>query len=42
MELVKGEKYEKISITLMNCLLDKNLDNTSDQYFQVQPKYHIF
>ena len=42
MELVNMEKYERVSITLMNHALDPSLDKTSDKYFQVQSEEHLF
>ena len=42
MELVNMEKYERVSITLMNRALDPNLDKESDKYFQVQFEDHLF
>ena len=42
MELVNMEKYERVSITLMNRALDPNLDKESDKYFQVQSEDHLF
>ena len=42
MELVNNEKYERVSITLMNHALDPKLDKTSDKYFQVQSEDHLF
>ena len=42
MELINNEKYERVSITLMNHALDPNLDKTSDKYFQVQSEDHLF
>jgi nitrate reductase NapAB chaperone NapD len=35
MELVNNEKYERVSITLMNHALDPCLDKTNDKYFKV-------
>jgi hypothetical protein len=42
MELVKSEKYKRVSTTLTNRALDPHLDKSSDKYFQVQSEDHLF
>ena len=42
MELINAEKYERVSITLMNRAMDKNINNTDKKYFSVQSEDHIW
>ena len=42
MELVNDEKYESVSITLMNLALDPKIDKSSDEYLQVQSEDHLY
>ena len=42
MELINNEKYERISVTLMNRAMDPNIEVTDKKYFSVQSENHIW
>ena len=42
MELLNNEKYEIISVTLINRAMDPNIEVTDKKYFSIQSKNHIW
>lgn len=42
MELINSEKYERVSITLMNRAMDPKIEVTDKKYFSVQYENHIW
>ena len=41
-EVVKGKKYERISIILMNRALDPSISRNDENYFSVQSEHEIW
>lgn len=41
-EIIYGQKMERLSITLMNCALNMDIDLKSDKYFSVQSEREIW
>ena len=41
-ELIKGQKLERVSLTLMNRALDASISNAEERQFSVQSKNEIW
>lgn len=41
-EVVRGKKFERVSITLMNRALDPSIEKDSEKYFSVQSEQDIW